>query len=249
MSFTELSLIRILIVIGATIAIVISAYLFFVHNQKFYKKNKNLSHHLRPKWLQIIFLSSSLLILFLTLLGPKGGTQTENVSYDGIDMIIALDVSQSMNVADITVENKITTRLLAAKQLLKEFVTDHPQDRFGLTVFAGDATSICPLTQDHEILLTFMDGVDHNNATSQGTNLLAALSLAMERFRDPERSKAIVLISDGGDDPFTDSLHEIKSYREENNITLATIGIGTDKGGHIIEGQDRFGRVQYKTYK
>jgi Ca-activated chloride channel family protein len=168
-----------------------------------------------------LFMTATL-FLVLCLLGPRWGFHWEEVRRQGVDIIIALDTSDSMLSQDVK-----PSRLERSKREVYDLIKMLRGDRMGLVVFAGDAFVQCPLTLDHGACLMFLDYIDTTVVPQKGTNLEAAIRKAVGAFDDLERgSKAIILISDGGSlqgDPMA-AADEAK----QKGIKIYTIGIGRE---------------------
>ncbi len=168
-----------------------------------------------------LFLAATLLFA-LCLLGPRWGFHWEEVKRRGVDIVIALDTSQSMLSEDVQ-----PSRLERAKREVYDLIDMLRDDRIGLVVFSGGAFLQCPLTLDYGACMMFLDYVDTTVVPQQGTNLAGAIRKSVDAFDDLERSsKAIILISDGGNlkgDPLT-AAKEAK----KRGIRIYTIGIGRE---------------------
>jgi len=157
---------------------------------------------------------------------------------EGIDIMIALDISQSMQIEDFQ-----PNRLEAAKQVARDFIHGRIQDRIGLVVFSGDAFSLAPLTTDYELLYSYLNDISFDMIESRGTAIGSALAVVTNRMRESEsKSKVCILISDGDNtagniDPIT-SAELAAAY----NIKIYTIVVG--KEGLVPYGKDYFGRPQ-----
>ncbi len=157
---------------------------------------------------------------------------------EGIDIMIALDISQSMQIEDFQ-----PNRLEAAKQVARDFIHGRIQDRIGLVVFSGDAFSLAPLTTDYELLYSYLNDISFDMIESRGTAIGSALAVVTNRMRESEsKSKVCILISDGDNtagniDPIT-SAELAAAY----NIKMYTIVVG--KEGLVPYGKDYFGRPQ-----
>ena len=166
-----------------------------------------------PVWL----LAGSMLFFALALARPQAGEKVEEVSGEGIDIIIALDTSWSMKNQDFAPKN----RLEVAKKVVKDFILKRPYDRIGLVVFSALAFTHCPLTTDHRVLLDFVERVSFCRKEHDGTAIGNAIATAVERLKDSKtKSKIIVLVTDGennrGIDPIQGAeiarLFKIKIY-------------------------------------
>jgi len=164
--------------------------------------------------------------------------------------MVMLDVSTSMKVQDIKRGAESYSRLESAKSLVSRLITEQANNRYGLGIFAGEAQGVSPITSDHNVFLTFLDGVDDKNLQTQWTDLLAALRLGTDRF-DPEdeSAKVLLIISDGGDEKIKEKLSSNKETLKENKILPLMIGVGTKKGWPIPLGKDPFGSPIYRQFE
>ncbi|KKT35475.1 MAG: hypothetical protein UW24_C0008G0014 [Parcubacteria group bacterium GW2011_GWA2_44_12] len=206
----------------------------------------------RGKWVDIcregIQMGAFLLIAVL-LLRPQGDMITQDVKAEGSDIVIALDVSNSMRALDFGSGNERKGRLTAAKEMIAHFAQTRESDRFGLVSFAKDAFVIVPLTIDRDAFLTLLDGVNFDIVEKQGTDLAEAITTSLNRFkREDERSKTIILITDGGDEENSDYA-SAANFAKDDGIQIFTVGMGSIEGSPIPEGEDLFGRIQYKTFQ
>jgi Ca-activated chloride channel family protein len=185
------------------------------------------------------FLLMVVLMLVLAALARPQKTN-ENVEQftEGIDIMIALDISQSMQIADFT-----PNRLEAAKKVALDFIQGRLQDRIGLVVFSGDAFSLAPLTTDYELLRSYIKEINFEMIESRGTAIGSAMAVVTNRMRESEsKSKVCILLSDGDNtagniDPVTAA--ELASAY---GIRIYTIVIGRE--GLVPYGKDFFGRPQ-----
>ncbi len=190
------------------------------------------------------------ILLFVSILRPAWGIRSQTIEASGSDIIFTLDVSQSMKALDMNEVGTSLDRLSFAKSMIGNFVEECPQNRYGLVIFAGEAFVSSPLTIDQSAFLTFLQGVDYNDVSSQGTDIGEALKASIDRFygeQDKERGRSIVLISDGGEE-VTGDVADFAEVASELSINVFTIGIGSTKGVKIPEGQDVFGRISYKRH-
>jgi Ca-activated chloride channel family protein len=145
-------------------------------------------------WLPQALVLTALALVAVALARPRTLERVaESTSVEGIDIVVALDLSTSMRAADFQPRDRIHV----AKEVLKDFVGRRKSDRIGLVVFAAEAFTRCPLTLDHAILRDLVDGLDAGTI-EDGTAIGNALATAVNRLRESDaRSKAIVLITDG----------------------------------------------------
>jgi len=192
-------------------------------------------------WLRFIpeiILMVVLALLLVALARPQRTNEKVEQWTEGIDIMIALDISQSMQIEDFQ-----PNRLQAAKQVAREFIKGRLQDRIGLVVFSGDAFSLAPLTTDYELLYAYLNEITFDMIESRGTAIGSAMAVVTNRMRESEsKSKVCILISDGDNtagniDPIT-SAELAAAY----NIKIYTILVG--KEGMVPFGKDYFGRPQ-----
>jgi len=201
-------------------------------------------------YVKYIFLVLSFFIILLSIFWFKGGEKSSVNQNSWVDMMFVVDVSKSMNVADITDWNYSYTRLDSVKESITKFVTSHTQDRFWLVVFAWDAVSTVPLTIDHDLFLTFLQSVDYRNLVKQWSDFEKALSLWVERFNySDNRSKAIIFISDWWDQEDKINFDNIKQISKKVKwINYYVVWIWTNVGWKIINWIDVFWWYNYETY-
>lgn len=165
------------------------------------------------------------------------GKYSNNQQWQGVDIMVMLDVSQSMLVADMSEK---VSRLQFAKQLIINLLQKKPQARWGIGIFAGEAQGILPLTQDANLVSTFLAGLDHQNLTKQWTRLDEAIHLGIQRFDpDSEEGNVLLIISDGWEEQVIIN-DTIKATIDRLWITTYLIGVGSETWWPIIEGVDLF---------
>jgi Ca-activated chloride channel family protein len=151
------------------------------------------SWRVKGKWIPTAAKILGALLVVVALARPQSGTASREVTSEGIDIMLVLDVSGSMKAEDFKPNN----RLYVAKQVIRDFVEGRTNDRIGLVVFAGQSFTQCPLTLDYDVLLNFLDKVDFG-MIEDGTAIGMALANAVNRLRDSHaKSKIIVLLTDG----------------------------------------------------
>jgi Ca-activated chloride channel homolog len=185
-----------------------------------------------------IILSLVIALLLTALARPQRTNEKVEQWTEGIDIMVALDISQSMQIEDFK-----PNRLEAAKDVARDFIKGRKQDRIGLVVFSGDAFSLAPLTTDYDLLKNYLNDINFEMIESRGTAIGSALAVVTNRMRESEsKSKVCILISDGDNtagniDPIT-SAELAGAY----NIKLYTIVVGQE--GMVPFGKDFFGRPQ-----
>ncbi len=207
--------------------------LFFLRIYNIYKKTKSYSKAVLVKFpLRVLYFG----LLLIALLGPSFGYRSREVKSIGKDIFFLLDLSKSMDAFDIA-----PTRLEKVKIQLKQIISRFNSDRCGLIIFAQDAYLQSPLTFDGAALMLFLQALHTDMISSHGTNLAAALKLAVEKLNqdtenrpDREKSKVIVLISDGED--FSQEAEDLAQKIAYQGIQFYALGVGTQEGSRILEG-------------
>jgi Ca-activated chloride channel family protein len=218
--------------------------LLFVIRWLFYNRNNQrlglslTNTYLKTDWISYlryvvpIMFSLGIGCVLMSLARPqKVSESTENYA-EGIDIMLALDISDSMLEQDLQ-----PNRLEAAKEVAREFIEGRLSDRIGLVVFSGEARSISPLTTDYESLNEQINGIQNNLIATAGTAIGSALATCINRLRDVSgSSKVAILLSDGSNtsgqlDPLTAA-----DLAKFFNIRIYTVAIGKDiKGGELDE--------------
>lgn len=165
----------------------------------------------------------------LALMNLRQPADADSISRKGIDVVVALDVSKSMLATDLQ-----PSRLERAKQFINKLMSEMPNDRIALVLFAGKAYMQMPLTTDHSAAQMFVSSAGPNAVPQQGTVISEALKMSANAFNTADRRyKAVVLISDGEDhDPEAD-----KTSRElaQQGMMINTVGIGSPEGANIFD--------------
>lgn len=165
--------------------------------------------------------------LVIAIARPQFGSQLKEVKREGIEIAIALDVSNSMLAQDI-----MPNRLEKAKQAISRLISRLQSDKVGLIVFAGDAYTQVPMTTDYVSAKMFLSSITTDIVPKQGTSISSAIELAARSFSpDTKASRAIVIITDG-EDHEDDAIDAAKKVAEQG-ILIYTIGIGDPKGSPI----------------
>ena len=186
-----------------------------------------------------VVLGLSLVFGVVALARPQRTDERVVQSGEGIDIMLVLDVSGSMELGDLQ-----PNRLEAAKRVAQEFINGRSGDRLGLVVFAGDAYSLAPLTTDYELLHESIAGLKLGMIANDGTAIGTALGVATNRLRNSRsRTRVCILLSDGENtagslDPLTAA-----QLAHAYGLKIHTIGLGQD--GTVPFGKDGFGRTNY----
>lgn len=183
----------------------------------------------RPTIKFCLLLSAITLLVFM-IARPQVGTKISHEKREGIEVLIALDISNSMLAQDV-----IPSRLEKSKLLIEDLVDHFTNDKVGLVVFAGDAFVQLPITNDYVSAKMFLQNINPSLITTQGTDLARAISLSQSCFTQREHiGRAIIVITDGED-------HEggaLEAAREayKKGINVFILGVGTSKGAPIPDG-------------
>ncbi|MBN1925786.1 MAG: VWA domain-containing protein [Prolixibacteraceae bacterium] len=180
----------------------------------------------RPTW-KFILLCTALAFLIVGIARPQFGSKLQKIKRKGVEIIIALDVSNSMMAEDIQ-----PNRLERAKMAISRLTERLSNDKIGLTVFAGDAYTQIPITTDYASAKLFLSSISTDIVPVQGTAIGAAIELSMRSFTpETESSKAMIIITDG--ENHEDNAVEMATIAAENDIVIHTIGMGLPQGGPI----------------
>ena len=169
----------------------------------------------------------ALVALIIALVNPKIGTKMETVKREGIDIVFAVDVSKSMLAEDIA-----PNRLDKSKQLVSQIINQLGSDRIGIVAYAGSAFPVLPITTDYGVAKMFLQSMNTDMVSSQGTSLEDAIKLASTFFdKGVKTSKLVILLSDGED--HSEGAQAAAAEANKLGMKIITIGIGTEKGGPI----------------
>lgn len=195
--------------------------------------------------IKFILAMTALFFLIAAIVNPLVGTKLEEVKRKGVDVVVAIDVSNSMLADDIK-----PNRLARAKQMVSRLMDKLRNDRIGIVVFAGESFLQLPLTTDYAAGKLFLSSISTEMILMQGTAIGSAIKLASRSFTDEEKKfKVIIVITDG--ENHEDDAVGAASYAAEKGIVVHTIGMGTVKGGPIpIKGgkeykRDREGNIVF----
>ena len=177
--------------------------------------------------LKIIMLCLAFACLAIALVNPKIGTKLETVKREGVDIVFAVDVSKSMLAEDVA-----PNRLEKAKQLVTQIINNLVSDRVGIIAYAGKAFPQLPITTDYAAAKMFLQSMNTDMLSSQGTAINEAIKLAMTYFDDKDQTNRILIIISDGED-HSDVAADVAEEAGEQGIKIFTIGVGTVKGGPI----------------
>jgi Ca-activated chloride channel family protein len=151
----------------------------------------------------------------------------ETVKREGIDIVFAMDVSKSMLAEDVA-----PSRLEKSKQIVSQIINELGNDRIGIVAYAGSAFPVLPITTDYSVAKMFLQSMNTEMVSSQGTSLDEAIKLSSTYFDDKSKtSKLLILISDGED--HSEGAQAAAEEANKQGMRIITIGIGTEKGGTI----------------
>ena len=179
--------------------------------------------------LQLLLRIAVFVLIVLVLARPQTRNSWKNETMEGIDIMLAMDVSTSMLAEDLR-----PNRLEAAKEVAADFVSGRPNDNIGLTIFAGEAFTQCPMTTDHASLLNLLKNVRTDIAQrgliEDGTAIGMGLANAVSRLKDSKaKSKVVILLTDGSNNRGDLSPMTAAEIAKSFGIRVYTIGVGTNK--------------------
>lgn len=211
----------------------IFSLLYLVYLFRFWRINMRLNVEKRRLFTKLVIRTTYFGLFLVALAGPSIGVSTKEITEEGKDIFIAVDLSQSMNAQDIG-----PSRLQRVKFELKNLTKSFPSDRIGLIIFSSEAFLQCPLTFDQSVLQLYIDGLNTGLVPNFGTDLNGPLLMALDRFEKDEsqeiKSKSIILISDG--ENFGDDLGDVANRLSDLGVKVFSLGVGTDQGGSIPRG-------------
>ncbi|MBA9077785.1 VWA domain-containing protein [Rufibacter quisquiliarum] len=201
---------------------------------------KRLAHQFHQKanalWVKTVLRTLYMGLLIVALLGPSFGAMTKEIRTNGKDVLIAVDLSPSMNATDVP-----PSRLEKVKQEIREFLVQSNADRVGLIGFSSEAFMVTPFTYDNSALELFVQSLRTPLAPPEAARLTPALELAAQKFRESdtgrstERSKILVIFTDG--ETFGENTKAATAPLVNQGIHVFTVGTGTYEGGKIPEGR------------
>lgn len=182
---------------------------------------KTLRYYLRH--LPFVMRLVSFTLIIIAIARPQGSEDNQNVTTEGVDIVIALDISGSMLARDFTPD-----RITAAKEMATKFVLDRRTDRLGLVVFAGESFTQSPLTTDHVSLINLINKVESGMITD-GTAIGNGLATAVNRLKESTaKSKVVILLTDGVNNSGQIAPLTAAEIAKTLGIRVYTIGIGTE---------------------
>ncbi len=177
--------------------------------------------------LKILVLCLAIACLSFALVNPKIGTKLETVKREGVDIVFALDVSKSMLAEDIA-----PNRLEKSKQLITQIINNLSGDRIGIIGYAGSAFPQVPITTDFSSAKLFLNGMNTDMVSSQGTAITQAIEMAQTFYDDADQTNRVLFIVSDGED-HEGNVAGIAEEAAKKGIRIFTIGVGTLEGGPI----------------
>jgi len=198
---------------------------------------------------RLVFLRVAALFLFMFALArPQSPLEETEIISEGIDIILALDVSTSMLAEDFELHGRRQNRLQVAKDVVEDFIEGRHSDRIGIVVFAARTYTVCPLTLDYGWLLSNLERVEIG-MVEDGTAIGSGISASLNRLKNTEsKGKVIVLLTDGINNAGRISPLTAAEAAKALKVKVYTIGAGT-KGMAPYPVKDVFGNVTYKRMK
>ncbi|TRO67476.1 VWA domain-containing protein [Christiangramia sabulilitoris] len=195
--------------------------------------SSTLMQHLAPNRsrskpiLKLVLILLAFASLVVAMVNPKMGTKLKTVKREGVDIVFAIDVSKSMDAEDIA-----PSRIEKAKQLVSQVLNNLGSDRIGLIAYAGGAYPQLPITTDYSAAKMFLQALNTDMISSQGTAISDAIELATTYYDDAQQTNRVLFIISDGED-HEGNVEEITEQASEMGIRIFTIGVGTEKGGPI----------------
>ncbi|MDR1698619.1 MAG: VWA domain-containing protein [Prevotellaceae bacterium] len=202
---------------------------------------EQISDNKKLYWLHLPFVLRMIAVVMtiFVLARPQTTKSWQNQNTEGIDIMMAMDISSSMLAEDLK-----PNRLKAAKNVAIEFITSRPNDNIGLVLYASESFTLCPLTTDHSVLINLFNSVDFG-MLKDGTAIGSGLATAVSRIKDSKmKSKVIILLTDGSNNAGDISPETAAEIARKMNIRVYTIGVGT-RGKAPFPFETPFG-IQYQ---
>ena len=225
--------------------ILISLFIVFyiLYFIKFKKIDKSIPVNFNKILIKFFLRSTYFSLFILSILGPSFGESKKEIEIVGKDIMIAVDLSESMNANDIQ-----PSRLEKIKFELKKIINEFYSDRIGIIMFSNDAFVQCPLTYDKNALNLFVETLNTGLVPNTGTDFGPPLKISLEKLKNDDskpntnKSKIILLISDGED--FGENTNQYINEIKNSSIKLFTLGIGTEKGINLISSNGKIKKDQ-----
>lgn len=177
---------------------------------------------------KLVLVCLALAMLTIALVNPKMGNKLETVKREGVDLVFAIDVSKSMLAEDIA-----PNRLKKSQQLVSQIINNLAGDRIGIIAYAGSAFPQLPITTDYASGKMFLQALNTDMVSSQGTAITDAIKLAKTYYNDAEQTNRVLVLVSDGEDHDSGDVSDIAEEAAKEGIKIITIGVGTEKGGPI----------------
>lgn len=195
--------------------------------------------------LKLSLIILALVAIIIALARPQWDYESKDFEAAGLDIMLAIDVSKSMDATDM-----LPSRLIRAKMQISAFLEKLGMDRVGIIAFAGDASLECPLTDDYESLRMIVNSLNSDTVPKLGTDIAKAMELALEAFGDGAGSRILIIISDGED--LENSAIQRAAALRSKGIAIYTMGVGSEAGTtirHPIHGATATTKLDVETLK
>ena len=224
------------IYLGLVIPILLLVYLIF---RRWQKKSiskyfdTNTINFLSPEiskskpLLKFIIISIALLMLVISLVNPKIGTELKTVKREGVDIVFAIDVSKSMLAEDIA-----PNRIIKSKRIVSELLNNLGSDRVGIIAYASTAIPVLPITTDFSSARMFLESLNTDMLSSQGTSIAEAINLSKNYFNDENQTNRVLCVISDGEDHENQN-NNLSDIAKESGITIISIGVGSKNGAPI----------------
>ena len=177
--------------------------------------------------LKVTLLTVALTLAIIALARPWGGVKDEKTTKEGIEVVIAVDASNSMD-ASSTANPDGPSRMRTAKLMLEKLVNRLDNDRVGLIMYAGDSYTLIPVTSDYVSVKMFLNSIDPSQIKNQGTDMASAIDMATNSFSDDKKvGKALVLITDAEDLENQEGVMNAARGAASKGVQIDVIGVGT----------------------
>jgi Ca-activated chloride channel family protein len=176
----------------------------------------------------IVLRVAGVLLLVTALARPQAGEKETEIQTEGVDIVLCLDTSGSMQALDFHLDGKRVDRLEVVKKVVRDFIEKRRDDRIGMVVFGAEAFTQCPLTMDYGVLLKFLDRLEIGMA-GDATAVGSALATSVKRLKDvPGKSKVVILLTDGRNNAGKISPVTAAEIAKTYNVKVYTIGVGVE---------------------
>jgi len=200
-------------------------------------------------WIVPVLKYTAFALMVIALARPQWGTRQIKVLTEGINIILAVDVSGSMRALDFALEGKRTDRLSAVKAVVADFIARRNGDRIGMVVFGTRAFTQTPLTRDYNALLFVIDRLEIGSAGME-TAIGDAIGISIKRLKDVKsKTNIIILLTDGQSNAGEISPEIAMEIAAEKNIKIYCVGVGSRGAAPFLVGKDMFGRDIHRNYQ